>query len=82
MSEEDYVRLLNLSNRLKKDSASNNQGDEDQGLNKREGEEGEEYEETKQSEAPQTPFQQSLARMRGASASLSRGPPPTLDFDG
>ena len=62
MSEEDYVRLLNLANRLKMDSEINNQGDEDQGLGEREGEEGEEYEETKQSEAPQTPFQQNLPR--------------------
>ena len=82
MSEEDYVRLLNLANRLKMDSEINNQGDEDQGLGEREGEVGEDYEETKQSEAPQTPFQQSIARMSRASASLSRSSLPALDFDG
>ena len=40
MSEEDYVRLLNLAIRLKTDSANNNQGDQDQGLQEREGEDG------------------------------------------
>ena len=40
MSEEDYVKLRNLAIRLKTDSANNNQGDQDQGLQEREGEEG------------------------------------------
>ena len=32
ISEEDYMRLLNLATRLKNDSANNNQGNQDQGL--------------------------------------------------
>ena len=59
MSEEDYMRLLNLTNRLKTDSANNNQGDQDQGLEEK-------------TEVPQSPFQQSISTLRGASALLSR----------
>lgn len=76
MSEEDYMRLLNLTNRLKTDSANNNQGDIDQGLNEREGEEGMSGLEEK-TEALQTPL-----RVRGASALLSRiATPPQLAFE-
>ena len=76
MSEEDYVRLLNLSNRLKMDSEINNQGDEDQGLNKREGEEGSSGLEEKQEEKEDTPPRFSSSGKSGTRLSDTRPQTP------